>query len=1352
MSQSSLRGAKTPLSSTFGVHPSGSQIGIGSHAEEYDDSPYGLSPMQGGMLFQALLNEAGGFDIEQLRIALAESLDPVLLARAFTLVARRHPGLSSEFRWEGVDRPEQRAARDFIVPVETLDFSRVAAEEQTRLRSELLARDRKRGFDLRKAPLMRVSLCRLGEHECELLWTFHHILLDGRSFAHVLCEVFAAYEALARGGTPQLAAAPRAYRDYIEWLAKQDAAESLAFFKTLLHGKTAPTPLPCAEPAARPLSRSGTSSATQHLPEATARALGEFARRHGTSMAALVQAAWAVVLSRMTGDDDVVFGSIRSQRRSALDGDAENMIGLFINSVPLRVRIEDAQSIAELLTNVRGLWRALRGHDQLPLVEIQTQSQLPRGSALFETLLMYENRELNHSLRALDPAWAERRCELQEQPAVPLTVIVVDDDEVGFEIKVLTDRRRYRDGVDERIASYLATALAAFLQVQRVAEIDVLPAAERKCILFDWNDTARAFSSEARIHELFEARVDEQPDAIALEMEGQTLSYAELEAKANRIAHVLRARGAKPGQYVGVCLSRGLDLVATLIGVAKSGAAYVPLDADYPRDRIGFMLEDAAAELVITEPSFRDRFERPVLFLSDPDFAAASPRRLQPTAAVTDACYAIYTSGSTGKPKGVVLTHRAVINTFEWVSRTFAVGPGDRLLFVTSPCFDLSVYDTFGALGAGATVVVASSECMREPRAFVDLIAAQRITIWDSAPAALQRLVPFFPKQGGMQLRLVMLSGDYIPLSLPDDVRRAFPAAHVMSLGGATEAAIWSNWFPIGAIDPRWTSVPYGRPIQNSHYHVLDKQLRPVPIGVPGDLYIGGTCLAQGYLNRPELTAERFVRDPFRPEGRLYTTGDLARYFDDGVLEFLGRADFQVKIRGYRVELGEVEAAIAALPGVREVLCSAYVDASGQKALVAYVVARSGTELDETAIKNHVQAGLPDFMVPSQIMLLPAMPVSANGKVDRKALPSPIQRALQSEYVAPRSEIEKKLVAIWEDLLKRDRIGVTDNFFALGGQSILAVMLVSRIERELGVRVPLSRVLERATIEALAGSFEQREKHNGHLFTLASGGSGTPLVLISGIGGFGFIFQGLAAQLGNAQPFHVLNAVGADDEGEGPEQRIEDVASIYEPQVLAACPSGPIVLGGYSFGILVALELALRLQRAGRSVPLLVSFDGFAPGHPKLLPVSQRIGLHLAELRKRGMRGRQEYIEERLKNVKRRFVGEIDEDVFTPPDVLDATTNQRLRRVAEGLFQARSKYVPAAIADCNVLLLKASIPFAWSGSVTDPLYGWRGFVSGRIDAMTIPGEHLQMFRSENDELMAEYLDLHLQELAERDAK
>jgi amino acid adenylation domain-containing protein len=1309
--------------------------------------------MQVGMLFQSLLaegSERSGYDIEQIGITLPEALQPDALARAWTLVVRRHSALTASFHWQDLPAPEQRPEPDLVVPVEFLDWSELSADAGAAARGEFLQRDRRRGFDLRKAPLLRVTVLTFGPQQTELVWTVHHILIDGRSFAPVLLEVFAVYDTLLRGDTPILSRPPRPYGDYIDWLSRQDWHASLPFWKTLLQGKHAPTPLPLAEPATRSLPGSGCGEVVRRLDDSLAGALRSFARASNTRISTLVQAAFGLVLSCLTCDEDVLFGVTRSSRRAALGGEAEAMIGLFINTLPVRMRIDHSQTISDLLASVAAEASALRAHEHTPLVEVQGQSDMPRGTALFDTLLMYDNRELNRSLRAADPRWHSRSVSVHEQPGPSLTVILVDDEEM--EIRILYDRRRFRETVAERIAHYLASALAELPVRTLVGELDIIPPTERQRLLYAWNDTERVFAHDQRIHEPFEQRVAQQPDAIAVAMGGVQLSYAELDRQANRIANAVRARGALPGQYVGICLSRSPTLVAALLAAAKAGVPYVPLDPDYPRERLDFMLDDTHAALVITEQRYQALFNTLVLLVDGADVDAATDAALACSAAATDPCYAIYTSGSTGRPKGVVLTHRAVINTLDWVSRTFEVGPGDRLLFVTSPCFDLSVYDTFGTLGAGATVVVASSERMKDPHALAQALVDERISIWDSAPAALQRLSAFFPPAGADHLRLIMLSGDWIPLALASTVQRAFPKARIVSLGGATEAAIWSNWFPLDEIDPRWASVPYGRPIQNARYHVLDRRMRLTPLGVPGDLYIGGVCLAQGYLARPELTAERFVADPFRPNERLYMTGDVARYFDDGELEFLGRADFQVKIRGHRVELGEVEIELNALPSVREALCSAYVDASGQKSLVAYVVPHAGAALDERDIKQRLGAKLPGFMVPSQVLFLPALPLSANGKVDRKALPSPTGRALPSGYVAPRNELERRMASIWQDVLQCERIGVTDDFFALGGQSLLAVMLVSRVERELGERIPLSRVLERPNIEALVESMRQPIAVCAprHLVTLNSQGTRPPLVLISGIGGFGFMFQGLCSRLGDRQPVHVLHAVGAEDESEGYEHSIEAVASIYAGQVTAVCPDGPLIIGGYSFGVLVALELALRLQRAGREVPLLISFDGFAPGHPKLLPVTERALMHLRQFRRRGPRARVEYVRERLNNLKKRLRGVTDEDATSPLDSLDAATDRRLRNVAAGLWQARDRYRPNELANCDVLLFKASVPFDWSGTWFEPLYGWREFVRGRVESTIIPGGHLELFRPENHPLMARALSVRLAELEETD--
>ena len=898
------------------------------------------------------------------------------------------------------------------------------------------------------------------------------------------------------------------------------------------------------------------------------------------------------------------------------------------------------------------------------------------------------------------------------------------------------------DAIGDQIACLWRESIAA--PSCPLVDLPLLEPDERDRILRAWNDTACPFPDQLRIHQLFEQQVEERPTAVALELAGSSWTFAQVEARANRLAHALRARGAAPGSFVGICLERGLELVVTLLGVAKSGAAYVPMEPDYPAERLAFMVEDTQAVLVIVDTTTRSGFAPAVPVLEiDGEHAAAIAQqpagRPDLVGTSADVCYAIYTSGSTGTPKGVVMTHKAVVNTLDWVTRTFEVGPGDRLLFVTSPCFDLSVYDTFGALGAGATVVIAGVETLMDARVLAAQLVRERISIWDSAPAMLQQLVPFFPAESASApLRLVMLSGDWIPITLPSTMRTAFARCRVVSLGGATEAAIWSNWFPVDEMDPRWTSVPYGRPIQNARYHVLDSRLHPVPVGVPGDLYIGGVCLAQGYLRRPELTGERFIRDPFSTSGsdeRLYRTGDLARYFEDGNLEFLGRRDSQVKVRGFRVELGEVEAALATLPLVREAVCAAHVDAAKQKFLAAYVVPTESGALSEDAIIEALAAKLPDFMVPSMVVLLDALPMSPNGKVDRKALKIP--PANQREYVAPRTATERGIADLWAELFQLDRVGLRDSFLALGGHSLLAVTFVGRAQQELGLDISLSQVLEHPVLGTLAAALDRPRGANSrprHLVTLNPHGSRTRLVLVSGAGGYGFVFQGLARCLGPEQPVHVLNAVGIEDEHEGVSHTIEEIAAIYEPQVLDACGGEPVVLGGYSFGMLVAFELARRLAARGVQIPLLCSLDGFGPGFPRLMPLGQRLRTHLKVLVEQSSEGRVAYLRDRAARVKLRVLGRLGlgHEAFDAPANATPEQQDRLRRVAAGLWRARGLYRPERSPNhtvaADLLLIQTSTATEWIGNVfDDPAYGWGPFIRGRIDVVTVPGEHLHMF-------------------------
>jgi amino acid adenylation domain-containing protein len=1355
------------------------------------------------MLFQARLDPEGGFDIEQLTMDLEEDIDVDAFARAWQVVVDRHPMLRTRF----IDDDGtllQEALATFALPIAVEDW-RDGADLDDHARAArvqaFLRADRRRGFDLFSAPPLRLLVARVGAARTFACWTFHHILLDGRSFAIVLREVFAAYDAIRRGIAPAsvLLPPPRPFSDFVEWTGRQRFSQSLPFWKALLAGKDAPTPLPPLRRAGPQGEPPGYGELVRVVASATTKAARALAQTTGTTLGTVVQGAWALCLNRLTGDDDVVFGTTRACRRSALDGDgADRMVGLFINTLPVRAKIDDDQRIADFLGALRRQSIEVRAHEHTPLVDVLGQCQVPRGTPLFSTLLMFENQELNATLRRADAAFAHRHFHYEEQPTFPLNVTVFDHGEADgdgvLEIRVLFDRGRFADIGIERLMRWLETVLSSMTRATTTGEVRLLDDDERHAVLFGaHNQTARPFSERTLIHEFFEARADD-PEfgsrlaVVCAEGDGgadQSLSFAGLEARANQLAHRLRREGAVRGSYVGILLERRIDLVVALLAVAKTGAAYVPLDPDYPRERLSFMLEDTRAPVVVTQRALRDLLpnDTVAVVVDDADTRTAlqseSTARPERTGEATDVCYTIYTSGSTGQPKGVVLTHEAVVNTLEWVNREFSFSPADRLLWVTSVCFDLSVFDVFGALGAGASIRVATSAELRDPEAMVRRLVSGEITVWDSAPAALHRLVNFFPgevtsadeRSARRRLRLVMLSGDWIPVALPGIMRRTFhDDLQLRSLGGATEAAIWSNFYVIGDVPSSWTSIPYGRPIQNAHYHVLDRRLQPVPPGVTGDLYIGGICLASGYLRREQLTAERFIADPFLDEakalavprpghGRLYKTGDLCRYYDDdgalaGELEFLGRADFQVKIRGFRVELGEVDAVVGRLDGVKDALSVARVDPSGAKVLVTYVVPVKGhAGITPAAVKDHAASVLPDFMVPSHVVVLPdGLPVSVNGKVDRKALPDPLIASASATLREPQTPTERALLPIWREVLGTEHLGVDDNFFDKGGHSLLATMLVSRIKKQLGVVVPLSRLFSANTIEKLARSIDEATTAptnatalppSSSLVVLNERGDETPVFFIAGIGGHVFTFQKLAALLGERTPTYGFRAIGGES-GEVPKERVEEIAATYLEELDArGLTQKPIVLCGYSFGGYVAYELALRLEERGVPPELLVFFDVLAPGYPRRLPVHERALLHADEFLKRDLAGKRRYLGERVGNVRRRIymklglADRLANDADVGAGEFDEARQREMRTLWGALAMAQLQYRPRRSTNIPALLLKAATPFDWPATrFDDPTHGWRDWVKGPISVVTVDGAHLQLFDGDNPERMA----------------
>ncbi|WP_226702513.1 non-ribosomal peptide synthetase [Microbulbifer elongatus] len=1333
-----------------------------SHELGVSSPAFPLSPLQEGMLFHALISEQSwdGSNIEQLVLELLEPVERECLANAFTVLLNRHNALSASFHFDVEERtlgpvrerPSQTFHSNLRVLVEVVSISALAPSFRTIELEKFLARDRVRGFDLAVPPLMRATIVSDDMGKMTLVWTFHHILMDRLSSARFTCELFELIEAYRDERSPKLGPVPRPYRDFIQFCLEQDREIGVDYFKGLLAGKHSPTQVPLAEPAGRPLENDGYGEITRICPEHVCADVRALAAKTTTSVDVVVQAMWSLILSRFSGDQDVVFGNIYNGR-NIFGPNASEMVGLFINTIATRVDVGDERRVSDLIRSLSEQVLATSPYETIPQTAVSQVSDIEAEAPLFETLLRFESKSFEDLLVDIGgDGWKDRSVRLYEQPPFPLILTIIDGKEL--ELRALFDRKRLRETSVRRLLESCEQTLKELCVdlSRKLGEIDVLPPAERDKILQGWNNTDRPFSDQLCVYELFESQVDIQPDAPAVEACGKFLTYRELEDRSNRLAHLLVSRGIEPGQYVGVFLSRGLDLVTTMLAILKVGAAYVPLDPSYPAERLALMLSDVDAALVITEAKLEDRLDYVRVVLDGADkgrWELAPAQRLARRTTPDSHCYTIFTSGSTGFPKGVTLSHRAVINTLEWVNREFGVCPSDRLLFVTSPCFDLSVYDVFGTLGAGGTVIVATEDLISDPKSLANFLVDAKITIWDSAPVALQRLAQFISERGGSDLRLCMLSGDWIPLSLPGIIRNAFPRAQVMSLGGATEAAIWSNWFPVGNVQDRWVSIPYGKPIQNARYYVLDRRMQPVPVGVSGDLYIGGVCLASGYHGQEQLTAERFLPDPFRPgeNERLYKTGDLARYFENGNLEFLGRSDFQVKIRGFRVEMGEVETVVSRLEGVRVAVCAAYTDASGQKSLVAYVVSEDGPKHEEEALKSLLVEKLPSFMVPSRIIFLDSLPTTSNGKLDRAALPNPKLRDDSNEFVPPEGAVEEELVRMWNSLLERDWVGVKDHFFSIGGNSLLAVMLISRIKHRFSIDFPLATLIANPTIRGLTPYIEKMtgvQEVTRHLQAFNRNGSRAPLVLVPGVVGTAFTFRSFPDALGAQQPIYVIDLLAAGAAEDFP-ATVERMADLYEREILETCGGSPIVLGGFSFGALIAFELSRRLIKKGYSVPLFVSFDGFAPGYPYYLPGPERFLAHLREFLSRDVRGKLGYIRDRGARFKQKLVKRLglstDVSKFSPKHQFEAHMKKigKIQRKAMDIYRPQEN-----TKDLALLLFQAEEQVDWIGmKVDDPLMGWRRYVGGPISLVTVPGSHMQMWDSKNRDLITCTIAEHL---------
>ncbi|WKB55582.1 amino acid adenylation domain-containing protein [Eleftheria terrae] len=1263
-------------------------------------------------------------------LRLRGALDPAALQAALDRIVQRHEALRTRF--EVMDgQPVQRIARSGRFTLLHHDLSGAPGTLEHWVAAEAEA-----PFDLAQGPLVRGRLLRLGEQDHVLLLTMHHIISDGWSLGVLTGELSELYRAYAVQGLAHqvdpLPALPVQYADYAvwqrEWLAGEVQQRQLAFWREQLASAPALVTLPTDRPRPAVQDYRGQSLPVEFSPELSA-ALKALSQRHGTTLYMTLLAAWGALVARLAGQDEVVIGTPVANRTRA---EVEPLIGFFVNTLALKLDFSDRPSVAQLLAQVREQVLQAQSHQDLPfeqVVEALRPQRTLAHSPIFQLMFAWQNaprtpfelQGLSLEEMAVQPANAKFDLTLELQEAQDRITGTLCFATALFEAATM-----------QRHVGYLEALLRGMVQdeAQAVDAIPIVGEAERQQVLLAWNDTKRPYPQGLCVHELFERRAAGTPEAVAVEHEGRRLSYQALDEQANRLAHQLRALGVGAEDRVALCLRRGPELVMAMLAVLKAGAAYVPLDPAYPPQRWQHMLSDSAPRVVLTQVELAasghlsgewtvlemDGEQRPW------EAQPATPLPVTETGSAPERlAYVIYTSGSTGQPNGVMVEHRNLANLIGWHSEQFPLAVGERTSSTAGVAFDACTWEVWPALCMGATLVLPPAATVGDPGALLDWWQGEDLQtsflVTALADAALSR-----GQADRRGLRQLLTGGDRLG---------RLPAAglpfELVNNYGPTEATVVAT---SGVSRPEDAVIHIGRPIANTRLYLLDRHGQPVPVGAPGELYIGGVQVARGYLNRPELTRERFVADPFagEPGARMYKTGDLGRWLPDGTVEYLGRSDHQVKIRGLRIELGEIEAQLARQPGVRESVVLAREDVPGEVRLVAYLVARSEAEKPQAQVlREALSKALPEYMVPAAYVVLEALPLTPNGKVDRRALPVPDGTAFaQRAYEAPQGEVEVALAQIWSELLQVERVGRQDNFFELGGHSLMITRLVD-VSRRRGLAMDLRQIFDASTLQSLAAVVKPGRADvamHATLVPVRTTGSRPPLFCLHEGFGTVLVYDRLARFIDADVPVYSLEACALHEDP--PVYRsLPDMAGAYLRQIKTVQPVGPYRLAGWSGGGMVAYEIAHQLLAQGEAVEFLGMIDTYNVQAEDLENDIAQAKHYLIRIL--------EYIRPDLPPQVLRALLSLDDLEAMVAEcrrngwvASDMTAHEVRRRfkVANLIARACMEYVAPALA-LDVDLYSAQEP-----AREDRSNGWARLLGSRLKITPVGGTHMSMMQDE----------------------
>ena len=1318
-----------------------------------------LSSTQKAFWYLYQLNSASVAYVGSLAVRLRGLISEAALQRALDQLGLRHPTLRTRLvvrdgvPWQIVDP----------LPSATTKVIEAAGWEEATVQQHVQSAANQ-PFDLLKEVPIRLVLYRISPIDYVLFLSMHHIHVDGWSLGLLLRDLAALYRGALSARPVQLPPLAATYADFVLWqqhfLVSPAGEAQFQYWQDLLANELPVLNLPTDRPRPPVRGEQG-ASVKWHLEPELVQRLKALAAQEGTTLYVVLMSSLALLLSRYTGQDDLLIGSPyhgRSEPRF------NEVVGCFINSFALRIRPQREQSFRSFLAAVSKQVQSALANGNYPLAQLVERicsARDPSRMPLFQVLFAYENflgsRVVSSTLAdAVTGPQAELLFDVPME-ALPLNQMegqfdlgmIIIEAGAGLYCSLKYSTELFDADTIARMAGHLTTLLQAVVATPQVPlhALSLLSHAERHQTLVQWNDTAADFPQDQCLHQLFDAQVDRTPDALALVCEDKQLSYRQLHARANQLAHHLRSLGVGPDVLVALCLERSLDLLIGLLAILKAGGAYVPLDTGMPDERLCSMIADAKVAILLSQQQLGPRWHGttvPIVFVDSAETRESirhySTNAPQTPVGAENLAYVIFTSGSTGRPKGVAVSHRNLVNYVHGVSAALALPAGASYAHVSTIAADLGHTMLFPSLCLGGALHILSLDTTMQPDRFADYMHRHQIDCLKIVPSHFQALLETKDWQRSLPRMRLIFGGEACPWPL---AQRLASYTSVFNHYGPTETTVGVLTYSMDpAAKTSGPNMPLGRPLANTQVYILDAHMQPVPVGVSAELYIGGSGLARGYLSYPELTTEKFIASPFSPGSRLYKSGDLARFLPDGNIEFLGRMDHQVKIRGFRIELGEIESVLGSAPQVSSCVVLCREDSPGDKRLCAYLVLHPGTPQDTQPLRDYLARMLPDYMLPSTFVFLDALPLTSNGKLDRKALLAPPEQRGQAAYAAPRTQLEQTLAEIFAQLLRLDRVSVHDNFFSLGGHSLLAVRLITQLAQRTGRALALSALFQHPTVAKLARQLQDNLllPTPETVVPLQSAGSKPPLFCVHPVGGNVLCYVELARALGPEQPLYGVQATAVSGHDDSHPETLAAVAARYVAAITKVQPGGAYHLLGWSLGGVLAFEMARQLHQDGREVALLALLDSYAPELQEPLGAarrsqdeSQMISWFLRDLLQQHAKDVDpaSWFDEgtdlgaRLEHLRRKGLLPVDTD----PAQL-AMLYAMFRRNLRLLHSHQPGFYPG-----SVVLLRASEPARTRADDR----GWGGLCTGTLELLTVPGNHFSLLTSPNVLLVSDLL-------------